>query len=124
MEQRYHPSKYSTKKSHSLKKEDIEVAENIVNKKISEFTLTNEFKPKGKGNSNPPIMKKNYSKGTPFFKNDKSSEYSVKTKAKSRDIESDKSIDGSSNKDPVKTVDVKINSPVLGTFGNVFVCLG
>ena len=114
MEQRYHPSKYSIKKSKSLKKEDIEVAENFVSKKLPDFNLhSGEYKAKGKGNTNPQIMKNNYSKGTPFFKNDKYSEYSAKTKARSNNIESDKSIDGSSNKDPLKTNDVKIPPPTL-----------
>jgi len=64
-------------------------------------------------------LKNNYSKGTPFFKNDKSSEYSAKTKAKSNNIESDKSNDGSSTKGPVKTV---IGNKVIPSgLANVFV---
>jgi hypothetical protein len=54
------------------------------------------------------LLKNNFSKGTPFFKHDKISEYSAKTKAKTNIIESDKSIDGSSNRDnrePIKTND-------------------
>lgn len=98
MEQRYHPLKYNPKRSKSLKKEDFQAAETIVNKKLTSLNLPSEFKGKGKGNTNPQILKSNYSKGTPFFKNDKYSEYSAKTKARSNNIESDKSIDGSSNK--------------------------
>lgn len=71
MEQRYHPSKYNPKISKSLKKEDFEAAESIVNKKLTDLNRPNDFKVKGKGNTNPQILKSNYSKGTPFFKNDK-----------------------------------------------------
>ena len=101
MEQRYHPSKYTTKRNSSvpLKKEGIEVAQSIVSKKIPDYNLFSEFKIKGKGNINPQILKTNYSKGTPFFKNDKASEYSAKTKAKTN--KSSKSLD---SKEPVKTV--------------------
>jgi len=78
-----------------------------MNKKLADINLLNDFKSKGKGNTNPQILKNNYSKGTPFFKNDKCSEYSVKTKAKSSNFESDKSIDGSSNKEGHKSDDPK-----------------
>ena len=87
MEQRYHPSKYSnTKRSKSLKKQDIEAAETIFNKKLTDLNILNDYKGKGKGNTNPQILKTNYTKGTPFFKNDKCSEYSAKTKAKSNNM--------------------------------------
>ena len=85
MEQRYHPLKYNSKRSRSQKKEGLQAAEIIVNKKIS-YINSNDFKTKGKGNTNPQLLKNNYSKGTPFFKNDKYSEYSAKTKAKSNNI--------------------------------------
>ena len=120
MEQRYHQSKYPVKKTLSLKKQDIEVAENIVSKKIHNFNLSTDFKSKGKGNTNPQILKSNYTKGTPFFKNDKSSEHSVKTKAKSSNIESDKSIDGNSSKGPMKSFCAKEVTPALSTLSNVF----
>ena len=71
---------------------------------MQSFNLSTEYKPKGKGNTNPQILKSTYTKGTPFFKNDKSSEYSVKTKAKSSNFESDKSVDGSSTKGQAKTI--------------------
>ncbi len=83
MEQRYHPSKYNTKLSKSLKKENLEVPDI---KKLIDLNRMADFKPKGKGNTNPQILKSNYSKGTPFFKNDKCSEYSAKTKARSNHI--------------------------------------
>jgi hypothetical protein len=120
MEQRFHPSKYPVKKNKSLKKEEIEVAESIVNMKIQSFNLSNDYKPKGKGNTNPQILKSNYAKGTPFFKNDKCSEYSVKTKAKSSNFESDKSVDGNSSKGPMKTTESKFNPPALSTLSNMF----
>lgn len=104
MEQRYHPSVYNVKRNKSLKKEDIEVAENIVKQKLSELNIPNDFKGKNKNLVNPNVFKSNFSKGTPFFKNDKYSDYSsAKTKARTNVIESDKSIDGSSNKDAIKT---------------------
>lgn len=78
--------------------------------------MTNDYKSKGKGNTNPQILKTNYNKGTPFFKNDKYSEYSAKTKARSNNFESDKSIDGSSMKDS-KANDAKKLYP---TFSNIF----
>ncbi len=62
-------------------------------------------------------MKTNYNKGTPFFKNDKYSEYSAKTKARSNNIESDKSIDGSSIKESSKANDSKKPHPQLS---NIF----
>lgn len=83
--------------------------------------MLNDYKSKGKGNTNPQILKTNYNKGTPFFKNDKYSEYSAKTKAKSNNIESDKSIDGSSNKDFPKANDPKQIQP---TFSNIFLFPG
>lgn len=88
-----------------------------MNKKLTDLTLTNDFKSKGKGNTNPQILKSNYSKGTPFFKNDKYSEYSAKTKARSNNIESDKSNDGSSNKEIQKPNDQKVLPP---SFSNIF----
>jgi hypothetical protein len=80
------------------------------------MNLINDFKAKGKGNTNPQILKSNYTKGTPFFKNDKYSEYSAKTKARSNNIESDKSIDGSSSKEVQKSNETKI-LPILS---NIF----
>ena len=77
--------KYNSKRSRSQKKEVLQAAEIIVNKKLS-YMVSNDFKNKGKGNSNPQILKNKFSKGTPFFKNDKYSEYSAKTKAKSNNI--------------------------------------
>lgn len=63
------------------------MAENIVNKKLSDLNIPNEYnKQKNKNVTNPQILKNNFSKGTPFFKNDKYSDYSAKTKARTNII--------------------------------------
>ncbi len=49
----------------------MQFAETYVQKKIPSFNLASDYKPKGKGNTNPQILKNNFTKGTPFFKNDK-----------------------------------------------------
>jgi hypothetical protein len=92
----------------SLKKEEIEFAEkNFIQKKLigSNYTEAN------KTNAAVSYQLKNGYKGAPFFKNDRCSEYSAKTKAKSINIGSDKSNDGSSIKDPTRNNAELFTSP-------------
>ena len=108
MELRYHPTKFSLKASKSsMKKEEIQFAENYIQKKLigSHYTENN------RSNAVVSYQLKNGYKGAPFFKNDRCSEYSAKTKAKSINIESDKSNDGSQIKDPTRNNAQHFTSP-------------